>query len=77
MIDRMARPAIEIEKLDVDERLELIETLWESLRHDPDSIPVTDAQKKILDERLDRIDAGDNSGSPWSEVRDRILKRLT
>ena len=73
----MARSAIEIEKLDVEERLELIETLWESLCRDPASIPVTDAQKKILDERLDRIDAGDDSGSLWNEVKDRILKSLT
>lgn len=60
----MARSAIEIEKLDIDERLELIETLWFSLSRDPSSIPVTDAQKKMLDERLDRIDQGHDEGIP-------------
>jgi len=72
----MARSAIEIEKLDIDERLELIETLWFSLSRDPSSIPVTDAQKAMLDERLDRIDRGDDEGIPWDDVMDRIRNRL-
>lgn len=72
----MARPAIEIEKLNVEERLDLIEALWESLRSDPSQIPVPDSHKAILDERLDEIDAGDDAGIPWDEVLRRVRKRL-
>ena len=70
----MSRPAIEIDNLNVEERLELIESLWESLIVDPSNVPVTDAQKQLLDERLD---AGDDTGTPWEDVKTRILKRLS
>ena len=73
----MSRPAIEIGSLNIEERLELIESLWESLVTDPSNIPVTDAQKRILDERLDAIAAGDDAGVPWEDVKARILKRLS
>ena len=73
----MSRPSIRIDKLNVEERLELIESLWESLVEDPSNIPVTDAQKRMLDERLDEIDAGDDAGIPWEDLKARIKKRLS
>lgn len=76
IIGRMARPAIEIDKLGVDERLDLIEELWESLSSDPDQVPVPEAHKAVLDKRLAEIEAGDGAGIPWQEVLDRIRNRL-
>jgi putative addiction module component (TIGR02574 family) len=73
----MSRPAIEIDNLSAEERLELIESLWESLIHVPSSIPVTEAQRRILDQRLDEIEAGDDTGIPWEEVKTRITKQLS
>jgi len=73
----MSHPAIEIDALNVKERLELIESLWASLIVDPSTVPITEAQRKMLDERLDEIEAGDDAGAPWEEVRDRTLKRLS
>jgi putative addiction module component (TIGR02574 family) len=73
----MSRPAIEIDNLSAEERLDLIESLWESLIHDPSSIPVTEAQRRILDQRLDEIEAGDDTGIPWEEVKARIKKQLS
>ena len=73
----MSRSAIKIDSLNVEERLELIESLWESLIVDPSNVPITNAQKQMLDERLDEIDAGDDAGAPWKEVRARILNRLS
>jgi putative addiction module component (TIGR02574 family) len=73
----MSRPAIEIDNLSAEERLALIESLWESLVQDQSNIPVTEAQKRILDQRLDEIRAGDDAGIPWEEARARITKRLS
>jgi putative addiction module component (TIGR02574 family) len=72
----MARPAIEIDKLGVDERLDLIEEIWESLVSDPRQVPLPDAHKAVLDKRLDQIEAGDDRGIPWEEVLNRIRNRL-
>ena len=72
----MSTNAIDIEKLGVDERLQLIEELWESLSSNPSKLPVTHAQKQELDRRLDAIDEGDDTGIPWMEVLDRIRNQL-
>ncbi len=42
----------EILKLPAEERMRLLEIIWESLASDPSSIPVGDAHRAVLDERL-------------------------
>lgn len=68
----MGSAAIEIEKLSTEERLRLIEELWESLRSHPKAVPITDAQRQELDHRLDEFDRGDVEAIPWDEVKPRI-----
>lgn len=68
----MAKPEIDINKLSPQERLDLIEELWDSLSEDPSSIPLTNAQAKELDRRLDEMDKDSTLGIPW----DTVLARL-
>ncbi len=42
----------EILELPVEERLRLMELLWESLSVDPSTVPLSDAHKAVIDERL-------------------------
>ena len=42
----------EILKLSPEERLRLAEIIWESLAADPSSVPLGDAHRKAIDERL-------------------------
>ena len=72
----MSIRAVDIEKLDSEEKLRLIEELWESLNDDPSQVPLTPTQREELDRRLDEIDQGDDAGIPWDEVLNRIRKRL-
>ena len=46
----------DIEMLTVEERLDLIERLWDSLTPTQDDIPLTDAQRAELDRRLDALE---------------------
>jgi putative addiction module component (TIGR02574 family) len=71
----MPKPIIEIEKLSPEERLRLIEELWESLRMKPDAIPLTPAQRQELDRRLDEYERGETETTPWSQVKRRVLER--
>jgi len=71
----MSSPAIDIEKLSTDERLRLIEALWESLRKRPGALPLTSAQREELDRRLDEIDQGDTATISWDEVKQRLRDR--
>ena len=68
----MAKLEIDINKLSPQERLELIEELWDSLSQDPSSIPLTNAQAKELDRRLDEMDKDNTLGIPWDTVLARI-----
>jgi putative addiction module component (TIGR02574 family) len=62
----------------VDERLALIEALWNSIvdQHG-DELPVTPAQRAILDRRLAAHEAAPDESLPWDEVRARLLDRST
>ena len=75
----MSKPTLDIEKLSPDERLELLEELWDSLRKEPSSVPLTQAQEEELDRRLDDLEADIESGAPlgipWDEVLQRIRNR--
>ena len=64
---------IDIEKLSPEERLALLENLWDSLS--PEAIPMTNAQTEELDRRLDELDREGPVGIPWNEVLDRIRNR--
>ena len=66
----MARPALNIEDLSTDERLELIEQLWDSLSDE--EVPLTDPQRRELDRRLDRLDREGPVGVPWEDVHARM-----
>lgn len=69
----MGDPAININDLTPQQRLELIEDLWDSLT--PDDVPVTTAQHAELQRRLDRLDRDGVSGRSWDEVERRIRNR--
>lgn len=47
-----ARPANDILKLPVRERLDLVEAIWESIRAQPDDLPVSDEVRAEMDRRL-------------------------
>jgi putative addiction module component (TIGR02574 family) len=63
-------------QLPVEDRLELAEALWESLEQEPGQIELPAWQREILDERLAADDAAPDAGSPWEEVKRRILAKL-
>lgn len=63
-------------QLPVEERLEIAEAIWESLETAVDQPSLPDWQREILDERLAEDDANPDEGSPWEEVKQRILSSL-
>ena len=66
---------IDIAGLSSEERLRLLEQLWESLSATPEAIPLTNAQREELDRRLDELDRDGPAGIPWEEVLRRIRSR--
>lgn len=70
----MAKPLIhmKIQELSLSERILLAEELWDSVIEDQASIEVTDAQKKVLDQRLKSYKSSPSEGTTWEEVNDRL-----
>ena len=71
----MANPALNIDDLSPDERLRLLEQLWDSLSRKAESIPLTEAQREELDRRLNDLENDPSGGIPWDEVLERIRGR--
>jgi putative addiction module component (TIGR02574 family) len=75
----MAELALDINRLSPEEQLELLDRLWDRLSRVPSKVPVTDAQRRELDRRLDALDndikAGGPLGIPWDEVLQQIRAR--
>lgn len=70
-------PLFDYSKLSVAERLELVEDLWDSIAQDADlaTLPLTDDERRLLDERLSAHARDPDGGAPWEEVKARILNR--
>jgi putative addiction module component (TIGR02574 family) len=66
---------IDIARLSFEERLRLLDELWESLSRTPEAVPLTKAQREELDRRLDELDRDGPLGIPWDEVLRRIRGR--
>jgi len=75
----MNEPAVRIELLSRDERLDLLEKLWDSLSQTPADVPVTPAQQAELARRSDALDhdaaRGRALGVPWDEVVRQLRTR--
>ncbi len=66
----------EILNLSVNERIFMVEAIWDSIISDSKSenIELSEATKKELDKRMESHLQNPTSGSTWEEVKARILK---
>ena len=71
----MSKPALNIDDLTPEERLRLIEQLWDSLSETPGTIPLINAQRGELDRRLDDLESSGPEEIPWDQVLRQIRSR--
>lgn len=62
-------------KLPDNEKLELIEGIWESINEYPDSIPVTKEQKDELDRRLEDYKKNPGNVITWEVLKAELLSK--
>jgi putative addiction module component (TIGR02574 family) len=65
-----------VDRLNLAERLHLVQEIWDSLDSEPEAPPLTDAMRQELDRRLAVLEANPNAVSSWEEVEARVLARL-
>lgn len=71
----MSKSTINLHELNPEERLAMIEELWDSLCDEPENIPLSNAQRTELDRRLDDLERTGPTGIPWDEVLIQIRSR--
>ena len=66
---------MDIQSLNTQERIQLAEQLWDSVRDKSDEIEVTPEQIKLLENRLEELEADGDLGDSWQNVKARMVKR--
>jgi putative addiction module component (TIGR02574 family) len=69
----MAVKLSELLELPVEERLKLVELLWESVAECPEALELTAAQRQELDRRLAAYERDPDAGVPWADLKQRLL----
>ncbi|MGB3761337.1 MAG: addiction module protein [Rivularia sp. (in: cyanobacteria)] len=64
----------EINTLKVEDRILLVQAIWDSIAAEQAYPELTDEQKQELDNRIADSDANSDNVMTWQEVRDSIRK---
>jgi len=69
----MANPVRdELLQLPLEERIELVEDLWDSIAADAESVPVPESHRRELARRRAAHREDPTAVRPWEEVRQRL-----
>ena len=61
--------------LTVEQRLELIGELWDSIPDSLNELPIPEWHREELDRRLAAADANPDATIPWEEVKRRLREK--
>ncbi len=62
----------EIDKLELSEKLILVEDIWDSIARNNDQLPMPEWQKQMLDKRYKSYKNGDQKLHDWNMVHESI-----
>jgi putative addiction module component (TIGR02574 family) len=65
----------DILELPAPERLQLAETIWDSLVETPEAVPLTAEMREELDRRLDSYYRDRSTARPWDEIKTELFGR--
>jgi putative addiction module component (TIGR02574 family) len=63
----------QIDTLSTAEKLDLLDALWKSL--EGEEVPLTDAQREELDQRIARYERNPSDVVPWEHVKADLINR--
>jgi putative addiction module component (TIGR02574 family) len=65
-----------IDRLSIEERLALVEEIWDSIAADSAAVSLTEAQRAELQKRIEEDDAHPDDLTSWEQVKASTLSRL-
>jgi len=63
-------------ELSPDEKIRLVQEFWDQIADDVQRSPLTDSQRRLLDERLADEERNPDDVEPWPKAKDDILRDL-
>ncbi len=63
-------------ELPLPKRFELAQALWGSIEAEWESLPVTESERRLLDESLEAYYQDPEAGIPWPEAKAELLRGL-
>lgn len=66
-----------IDRLDIDDRIALVEEIWATICADPKAFPLTKEQRAELDRRVADDDAFPDDVIPWDAIKTAARERLS
>ena len=66
----------EIQKLSMEDRVVLVQRIWDDIAESNLPLNLTEAQKAELDRRSAELDANPDMAIPWDEVKQNLQMRL-
>ena len=63
-------------ELSPDEKIRLVQEFWDEIAEEVARSPLTDSQRRLLDERLADEERDPGDSEPWARAKDDILREL-
>ncbi len=64
-----------IDRMKPEDRLKLVQEIWDSLTTEAEQAPLTEPQRQDLQRRLANYESNPKAGSSWEEVKARLQER--
>ncbi|HEV7672663.1 MAG TPA: addiction module protein [Thermoanaerobaculia bacterium] len=65
----------EIEMLTVDERIDLVQAIWDGIAAETESLELSEGEKPELDRRIAELDEQPANVRTWEEIKTRVRAR--
>jgi putative addiction module component (TIGR02574 family) len=65
-----------IDQWSIEDRLALVQEIWDSLANEVEGAPLTESQRQEVDRRLAAHRANPGAAIPWEQVEAEALARL-
>jgi putative addiction module component (TIGR02574 family) len=66
----------EVETWPIDDRIRLVQDVWDRLADQGFEPELTEEMKAELDRRIEEMDRNPDAGIPWEAAKARVLARL-
>jgi putative addiction module component (TIGR02574 family) len=61
-----------LDQMSLEDRIRLLEALWENLSREPSQLPAPDWHGEVLEQRTRRLESGEATVSSWAEAKERF-----